>query len=353
MKQASIFYRAITGLAFAVALTACNSNAEDNGKEGEDDKPEVAIPVLLDSVTNGDIQAVYSGTTSLEAEDQADVVAKVPGVVEKIFVEEGDKVEAGQPLAQLDTERLKLELARAGANLRKLENELERNKQVYEKKLISSDAFERMKYEFEAQKAAYDLAALEQKYGTIRAPIAGTISTRHIKTGNMIQANETAFTITDFDPLHAIIHVPERELAKLRLNQPAQVLVDALPGQIIPGFVKRISPVIDGQSGTFKVTVEVEPGDLPVRPGMFGRVNIVWATHADALLIPKNAVLSDRGEPAVFVIEDTIAKRKLVETGLIDGERIEVLSGLSAGEQVVTTGQHSLKEGTKVEILEF
>ena len=92
-------------------------------------------------------------------------------------------------------------------------NELERNRRIYKKKMVSSDTFERLKFEYAAQKAAYELAQLNARYATIKAPIDGIVSERLIKVGNMVNVNQAVFKITDFDSLHAIIHVPEKELS--------------------------------------------------------------------------------------------------------------------------------------------
>lgn len=262
-------------------------------------------------------------------------------------------VKAGQPLAQLDTDRLSLEVERSRATLVKLQKELERSALLHGKKLISSDAYDKLKFEVEALKAAYELAALELKNATIVAPIDGIVSERKIKVGNMVEMNQPTFHISDFDPLHAVLHVPERELSKLKSGQEAQVSADALSDQLFTGTIKRIAPVVDPATGTFKVTVEVRDPAVQLKPGMFGRVNVVYDRHTAARLVAKDAILAEDNVNTVFVVRDNVAYRQTVETGFTSGSHVEVVAGLNPGDVVVTAGHASLKDKTKVELLKM
>ena len=320
-----------------------------DSEEQEDDRP--AIPVEVASAKSGEISAYLVGTATLEAEDEAMVVSKSGGIVAQILVEEGNYVKAGQKLAQLDDDRLALELDRAEASLQKLAREFERNEELHEKQLVSTEEYERVRSEYEAQKAARDLARLNREHTTVVAPISGVVSERLIKVGNMVQAYEPTFRITDFDPLLAIMHVPERELNKLRVGHRAALRVDAYPGETFVGRIERISPVLDAGTGTFKVTVEVRDRSLRLKPGMFTRIRIVHDTHAETLLVPKEAVLAEDDESTVFVIRDSMVFRQTVETGYEDESFVEILAGLEEGAQVITTGQSSLKDSSRVEVI--
>ena len=174
---------------------------------------------------------------------------------------------------------------------------------------------------------------------------------RHVKVGKMIATNEAVYHITDFDPLHAVIYVPEKELYKIQLNQIANISVDARADHVFQGFVKRISPIVDAKSGTFKVTVEVSDPEHNLKPGMFGRLQIIYDTHESTLLIDKKALLSEDTQSSVFVVREGRAYKQLVETGYIDDKKIEILSGLKADDVIVTTGQNSLKDDSLIEIL--
>jgi membrane fusion protein (multidrug efflux system) len=334
----------------AMSIGGCSSDAQSK----DADTPEettTAVPVEVASVKVGEASAFFSGTASLEAEDEATVVARVGGVVEEIFVEEGTPVQAGQALARLDDERLRLEVERANVELAKLERVYERTQKMYDKQLVSAEQFEQIRSDFETQKVARDLAQMQLEYATVRAPISGVVSTRHIKAGNMIRENDPAFRVTDFDPLRAVMHVPERELNKLREGQMATLQFDALPGEVFSGRVKLISPTVDPETGTFRAIVEVRDPSRQVKPGMFGRVRIQYDQRMGALLIPKQAVLEEDDESAVFVVRDSMAIRRVVTTGYTSDDRIEILDGVAEGERIVITGQATLQDSAKVEVI--
>ncbi len=340
----------LTLLLFATYQVGCSNANSQPPEEEEEEVP--AVPVEAAVATRGNISAFFTGTASLEAEAEANVATKASGVVTKIFVEEGNYVREGQALAKLDGERLALELARTEVTLNKLKREYERNEELYKKQLISVEEYERVKSDFDAQQAAFNLAKLELDYTTVRAPISGIISQRFIKVGNTLQMNEPTFMISDFDPLLAIMHAPERELGKLKVNQEAQLLVDALSGTVFGGKIKRISPIVDATTGTFKVTIEVQDESHVLKPGMFGRVQIVYDTHDATLLVPKEAVIEEDSEVSLYVIEDNQAFRKMVDRGYIDDRYVEILTGIEEGTQIITAGQGSLRDSARVEVIE-
>ena len=329
-------------------LAGCQGSADENTAEA-DEGP--GIPVETVQVQRGDVVAVYTGTASLETDADALVVAKVGGQVVEIRVEEGDRVEKDQVLARLDGDRLRLEMERAAANVRKLEQEYNRSVQLYEQGLVSSGAFEGIKYELEALRAIHRLAQLEYDYTRIRAPIAGVVSQRHIRLGNTISVNEPAFQVTAMDPLIADIHIPEREFRRLERGQPAELSLDAIPGQRFRATVQRISPIVDASTGTFKVTMEVPYQDERLRPGMFGRFNIVWDERRDVLLVPRVAIVDDDVSDSVFVVVNGKAERRPVRTGYSRGNQVEIIDGLADDEYVVVLGQSGLRDGVRVEVV--
>ncbi len=202
------------------------------------------------------------------------------------------------------------------------------------------------------QKATYDLAALNLEYTSVRSPISGVISRRVVKVGNMIVTDQQMYRVTDFTPLQAILHIPEHEMSKIRKNQRAELQVDALPNETFVGHVERLSPVVDPETGTFKVTIFVDETRDMLRPGMFGRIKIVYDTRENARMIPKSAVISEDLAQSVYVIKDSLAFKKEIQTGYTNGLNIEVIDGLDDGEMVVTIGQGSLQDSSKVNVIE-
>ena len=167
----------------------------------------------------------------------------------------------------------------------------------------------------------------------------------------MVQTNQETFTITDFNPLLAVMHVPERELNKLKVGQLATLSVDAMPGESYTGRIKRISPIVDRATGTFKVTVEVRDNSRTLKPGMFGRIRIIYDTHTGVLLVPKEAVVVEDDVASVFLVSDSLAIRSNVKTGYSDVKFIEIVSGLSAGDVIITTGQNNLRDSSIVDVI--
>jgi membrane fusion protein (multidrug efflux system) len=337
------------------ALAGVLASACSNGKAKEKDAAEeesAAVPVETQPLKRAEMVAVYSGTAPIEAHEEAQVVAKVGGEVRQIYVEEGDSVQAGQMLARLDGDRLRLELAQTDANLKKLERDYKRTLDLSERGLLSKSSAENLKYDLDALRAGYDRAKLELGYTEIRAPIAGVVSARNIKVGNTIMPNDPTFTVTDLDPLIAYVHVPEKEFRKIAAGQAAEVVVDALGGERFVGNIERISPTVDPQTGTFRARVEVADQSRRLKPGMFARVNIVYERREAALQLPRTAILDADGQQSVYVVDGGKAQQRVIRTGLTNNGWIEVLDGLEGNERVVTVGQAGLKSGTPVKIVD-
>ncbi|MEM9322476.1 MAG: efflux RND transporter periplasmic adaptor subunit [Pseudomonadota bacterium] len=354
-------YRNIALLLLSLTLAACgggdgNTDGDVDGDEtvaenGESEQPETIIPVEVMTVGRGDIFAAYTGSASLEAFDEASVVAKVGGEVRQILVEEGDFVQRGDVLARLDGDRLRLELEQSRANVARLEQEYERSVELNQKGLVAASAFETTKYELDGLKAQFELAKLEYAYTTIRAPISGVVSTRDIKVGNTIERNAPTFTITALDPLVAYLYVPEREFGRIDAGQPVRMRIDALPGKLFEGTVARISPTVDPETGTFKATVEISDSESRLKPGMFGRLAVIYDQQRNTLLLPRDALIETTSGSSVFVVRDGVAERVDVETGYAWEGEVAVLEGLADEDQVVVVGQAALKTGSKVRVI--
>jgi membrane fusion protein (multidrug efflux system) len=336
-------------LAGGLFAAACQPG---KGKSDDEEAGKVsAVPVETQPLRRGEMVAVHSGTAPIEADEESQVVAKVGGEVRQIYVEEGDAVQAGQLLARLDGDRLRLTLAQTEANLRKLERDYKRTLELSEKGLVPKSAAENARYDLDALRATYDSARLELGYTEIRAPIGGVISRRYIKVGNTIKPNDPTFIVTDLDPLLAHVHVPEKEFRKIAAGQKAEVVVDALGAERFVGTISRISPTVDPQTGTFRARVEVPDSTRHLKPGMFARVNIVYERRQDALQLPRTAILDADGQQSVYVVKGDKAEQRVIRTGLANGGWIEVLEGLQGDERVVVVGQAGLKTGTLVKVV--
>ncbi len=345
----TLFRFSPAALACVLLLAACQSQDQDS--KANDDEESPLIPVEISLPTRGDVYAVYSGTAPIEAFAEADVIAKVDGEIRNIHVEEGDEVTKGQVLARLDGDKLRLELSESEARLRKLQRDYERNLELKGTGLISEGDFEKIKFEMDALQASFNLAKLELDYTQIRAPIEGVIAERYIKLGNTVNVGDPVFRVTSLEPLVAYLHVPEREYRNIDSGQLVQIEIDALQGEPIIASVNRVSPIVDPATGTFKITVEITDEERRIKPGMFGRISIVYDKHENALQLPRSALVEDSGQTSVFVVEDNVAIKKVVQTGYSDRGMVEIVAGLEDGENVVTVGQLGLKPDAKVTVI--
>ena len=329
----SLFRSGLPALLGVLFLGACQSEAPSEAENSEEETPPV--PVETSAPVRGDVYAMYTGTAPIEAYAEANVIAKVAGEVRELLIEEGDEVSKGQVLARLDGERLRLELNESEAKLSKLQRDID----LKAKGLISDGDFEKIKYEMEALEAAFNLASLELDYTQIRAPIDGVVAERLVKLGNTISEGDALFKVTSLEPLVAYLHVPEREYRHIDPGQPVGIEIDALADGTIVAAVSRVSPVIDPQTGTFKITVEIVDKERRIKPGMFGRIGVIYDVHEDALQIPRSAIIEDQGTASVFVIEGDRAIRRPVDTGYSNRGMVEITTGVQDDDQGQEGGQ--------------
>ena len=338
---------ALFALAAAAQLAGCGVG-EASVAEAEAVEAATPVPVQVAHPYRDDIFATYVATATLASDADAPVVARVPGDVVELLVEEGDYVAEGEALARLDGERLRLEMLAAKANLEQARSELARNVDLHQRGLISASAFENLQYDLEALEATYELRSLEYGYATIRAPIAGFVAAREIKPGQHLAVDDVAFRITDTSELVAYLQIPQAQLAKFASGHGVRIEVAAMPGKAFPARIARVSPTIDTRNGTFRATAVIDNAAGDLAPGMFGRFTIAYEKHADVLVVPTDALIDEDDESAVYVVNDGEVVRRIVQTGVETDGRVEILAGLSERDVVVVVGHSSLRDGSKV-----
>jgi len=334
-----------------------DSNSKDDKAKSEesakvdkkDEKPPVPVEVV--AVARGDIQQTYRTITTLEAERDVQVVARSTGLLQNILVEEGDTVVKGQLMAQLDVEQLSLEVEQLSATSSKLQKELKRQTSLFSRKLASSDALDRAKFEYRSQLAQYKLSKLKLNYASIKAPITGIVTERMVKPGNLIRDNDVLFEIVDLSSLKAVLHLPEKELSNVKKHQKIMLNIDAIGDQVIIGEIERIRPSIDSDTGTFKVVAKLQNENNFLKSGMFGKVEIVFDIHENSLLVEQQAVITQDNRSHVFVVKDNKAIQTPVNIGFHHNGILEITDGLNEKDQVITTGQQILKHETIVEVV--
>jgi len=338
---------AVLALSSITVLPGCGTG-DASVIDAEELVAATPVPVEVTMPARKDIYATYHATTTIASDADAPVLARVRGEVVQLVAEEGDRVEAGQVLARLDGERLRLEMLAAAANLEQARKELARYSDLAERGLVSAAMFDGLKYDVDALQATHALAKLNYDYSEIRATISGVVSSRDIKLGQNIEVGSVAFRITDTSELVAYLQIPQAELAKFSAGHSASLQVDSMPDTNFDATIARISPTIDVRNGTFRATAFVNNDDGNLVPGMFARFTIAYEMHEDALVIPIKAVVEEDDESAVYVVANGAVARHIVEIGFASDNQVEILSGLTENEEVVVTGHTGLRDGSKV-----
>ncbi|HEX9655052.1 MAG TPA: efflux RND transporter periplasmic adaptor subunit, partial [bacterium] len=225
------------------------------------------------------------------------------------------------------------------------------SKAMYEKQLLSKEEFDQARFQFEAREIQWKQAKLNLDYTRITSPISGVIGERLRRQGDRIQPSDKLFTVINTEEMIAVVHVPEKEIGKIAKGQQAFLTSDNLLGTQFSGWIKRVSPVVDPQSGTFKVTVGIRNEESKLRPGMFVNVHIITDTHQDAVLVPKTAIVYENEAMHVFVVRDSLAHKIALDAGYQDYEKVEARSGIAPDEPVIVVGQAGLKDKTKIKVV--
>jgi membrane fusion protein (multidrug efflux system) len=338
----------------AVGLSFAFKNANSNGKtkKGKAERDSIpASPVEVSEVRDGPINTFLETTATLEARNQATLVARREGPVVEIATEEGQWVTAGSLLARLDDKEARLAVERAELALAVAKREAERADQLHSQGYMSPKeqddlVLKRRTAEVELEQRRYELGLTR-----IVAPFAGRVVERMIHLGETVTPGKSCFAMVDFDPVRARLYFPERDLAAIRVGQQALVTLDSHPGKVYAAVVSLVNPVVDQSNGTFKVTLELPNPGGALRPGAFARVRLKTGSFASALLLPRRGVLTEDGEDYVFVARGDSAVRIPVTLGAIENDTAQITTGLAAGERVVTVGQGGLKQGSKIRVV--
>jgi membrane fusion protein (multidrug efflux system) len=338
-----------------LALLACTGGENDDrtwaeGASNPEDRPEEAVPVDVIALERGTIESALRFSATLEAERDVRVFAEAQRRVVELRVEEGDAVGSGSLLIRLQDDEQRSALNKAEVELRQATREFERQKNLFERKLVSEQVFNDAALIYDQAEIAVEDARRNLTYTEVRAPFAGIVTERLVNVGDHVTLNQPLFRIVDFNSIVARIYVPEKELPSLATGLDARLTAEAIGSASFVGTVDRISPVVDPGTGTVKVTVAT-PRQEGLRPGMYVEVELVTAVHEDALLLPKRTVVYDNDQLFVFRLgEERRVERIKVEPVLDDVENIEPASGLAAGDLIVVAGQASLKDGALVRL---
>lgn len=326
--------------------------AKTNKKSAADNKAPAA-PVEVAEVRRGAISTWLQTTATLEARNNAVLVARRQGQVLALDAEEGAWVEKGAVLARLDDTEARLAVDRAELALEVATREEERAKKMQGEGYLSPKEMDDIALRLRNAKVELEQAHYNLTQTRITAPFAGRVTERLINLGETVTAGKECFRLLDFNPVLARLYFPERELEHVRVGQPAELALDTQPGRTFAARVSLVNPVVDRANGTFKVTLEAEnPGGV-LRPGSFARVRLRTGSFSDALLVPRRGILSEDGESYVYVARGDSVVRAGITIGATDGDIAQVVAGLVAGDHVVTVGQGGLKPGARIKVSSF
>jgi multidrug efflux system membrane fusion protein len=353
--------------AFALIASACADNASSSATKGRQGGKPVAFPVETERVESRRVEYQVTAVGSVEAFETVQVTARVAGVVERVHFIEGEIVKADKVLIEIEPERFRLAVASARAALTKAEAakvdaeaSLARREAVNEKNpgLIIGEEIETFRTrvqtasaELSQARAELEMAELNLRDAFVRAPVAGTIQTRTVQTGEYVQPGKVLATLIRREPLLLRFRVPEHDSTELRPGMRARFTVRGSQREY-SAVLTHVAGAADPASRMVAVTAEVkDPNRNELRPGSFAEVRVPLEVSAESPVIPQTAIRpSERGFLA-FVVEEGVAKERVLTLGMRTAEgRVEVRNGIQPGEVLVVRGAEALREGVQVRI---
>jgi RND family efflux transporter MFP subunit len=289
-------------------------------------------------------------TGDVVAMQSASVVAKVGGSLDRVSANIGDRVRAGQSLALIDTTELALTAQHTGATFAAAKAAFERARALMAESLTSREDFDAAEAEMKVAEASFQTAQARLGYANITAPFAGTVTARQFDPGAVVSAGTVLFTLADFDSVKVVVNILEKDVPLVNVGAKAKVVADALPGDTFAGRVGRTSDAVDPATRTMRAEVFVANPEHRLKPGMYATADLLLFQHPDAITVPAAAVLRVAGDTFVLVVKGDTARRRLVCTGIEQGARCEIVSGLEGDETLITTGQQYVKDASPVTV---
>lgn len=343
MKNMNV--RTIIYVAAAVMAVSCGNN---NSKTAEQPQAaEVRLPnVTIMAASYKDVPQSDVYTANVEAYAKNNIAPQSPSRIQKIFVEVGDFVRAGQIVAKMDEVSLnQSKLSMANDSL-----EYSRIKKLYEQGGVSKSDFDAMELKYNVTRSQYQ-NLLENTI--LRSPVSGVITARNYDQGDMY-GGSPIYVVEQITPVKLYVGISEMDYTRVKKNDTVTLTADALPGKTFTGRIARIYPTIDAATHTFTAEVNVANSDRLLRPGMYARVTVNFGSN-HSIVVPDDCVVKQQGSGvrSVFVLQaDNTVKEIVVTLGRHFGTEYEILSGIAEGDNVVVKGQASLKNGSKVNVQE-
>ncbi|MBC3421565.1 efflux RND transporter periplasmic adaptor subunit [Pseudomonas sp. RW3S2] len=339
-------------LACVLLLTACGQEAA---------APAAPRPALvIQPQPTGASANSYPG--EVRARFEPELAFRIGGKVSKRLVEEGQRVRADQPLAELDPQDVRLQLeanraqmAAAEANLSLVRAERDRYQKLLDRQMVSHSQFDNAENLYRAglarlkqAKAQFDVAGNQAEYAVLRAPQNGVIAKRQVEVGQVVAAGQTVFTLAADGEREVAIGLPEQQFARFTVGQAVTVELWSHPEQRFEGRIRELSPAADPRSRTFAARIAFTSTQAPAELGQSARVYIAHAERSP-LSVPLSAVTAEQGQAYVWRVgKDNRLERAPVRLGPYGADSVPVLEGLGVNDWVVAAGGHVLREGQEV-----
>lgn len=320
------------------------------GKKEANDNNSIQeiVPIQTTTVERKDINVSKTFTGTLEGEEQANIIAKIPERIIGIKVKVGDYVNAGQLLIELDKSGASSQYFQAEAAFINAERDFKRMETLFSEGAISQQMLDGVQTQYKVAKANFEAAKSTVE---LTSPISGVVTAININIGDLAQVGMPLIVVANINRMKLVFRVGEADVSSLSVGQTVEIFSESKPSLIQSGKILQISKSADIQSRSFEVKALFNnTSDRWFKPGMFCRAKANLNSQTGSLIIPNTAIIYEAERKGVFVINNNIAKYRIVETGITDGLITEVINGLSEGETIATIGVNNLKEGVSVHI---
>lgn len=313
------------------------------------DNDPIAVEVAL--VETGHMTQTIGAVGNLSSENAIMLRPEISGRIAEINFQEGGPVQKGQVLIRLDSAIAQAELDQAQASLNLANSQHRRAQELNRQGFISKQARDESASKLKVQQAAASLARAQLQKSAIVAPFDGLIGLREVSVGDYVSPGDALAPLESIDPLNVDFRVPEQFLSRVAVGTRIALRFDALPDDIREGVVGAISPLIDVNGRSILLRAKVPNADGTLRPGMFARVQLQFADK-QALLVPEAAIAPASDMNYVFRLDGDRAVRVGVMLGLRRAGKVEIVSGLEAGDRVLVSGLQKVFDGARVRVLE-
>jgi membrane fusion protein (multidrug efflux system) len=352
-KKIAIAVVIVAALAGGVYAFAGHKGPQDispaAGEEGGGQPP--GMPVEAAEVSQGAMERTIEAVGTLQSNESVVIRPEITGRIAEISFDEGQKVEKGTVLVRLDDSTYRAQLAEAQANLALSRTNFTRAEDLFKKKTGSERSLDEARANRDSDAAAVALAQATLDKTALKAPFDGHLGLRQVSVGDYVTPGQDIVNVEDISTLKVDFRVPEVFLTEIQTGQEIEIAVDAIKGKTIRGTVYAIDPRIDAAGRSLVVRAKIDNTDELLRPGLFARVNLVVDSNEGALQIPEQALMPQGEKQFVYRVSDGKAEMVEVKTGLRRQGMVEIVSGLSAGDQVITAGQMKIGPGAPVTVI--